>query len=154
MMLKTLIFINLLGYAVIAGQAFFYMLAMANAQKNLKAPAYVELRNLLDRNLARRFRFVYYTVLATSILLCVFTAGKTASLLFMTSAIACLALWIDVFVMMKGNMPLNRLIQSWTPDNYPDNWKEYRAEWLRYYQLRQVAAVTGLLSLLVGAVFH
>ena len=151
--MKALIFINLLGYAFIAGQAFFYLLAMGNAQKNLKAPAYIELRNLLDKNLGARFKIVYYTVLVSSPLLCVLTARKTASLLFMTFAIACIALWIDVFVMMKGNIPLNRLIQSWTPDNHPDNWQEYRAEWLRYYQLRQVAAIAGFLSLLIGVVF-
>ena len=152
--MKALLFINLLGYAFIASQAFFYLLAMANAQRHLRAPAYVELRNLLDKNLNVRFRIVYYTVLVTSPLVCVLTARNTASLLFMTSAIACIALFIDVFVMMKGNMPLNRLIRSWTPENYPDNWEAYRAEWLRYYQLRQVAAITGFLSLLAGVIFN
>ena len=49
MILKALLFINLLGYAFIASQAFFYLLAMANAQRHLRAPAYVELRNLLDK---------------------------------------------------------------------------------------------------------
>jgi hypothetical protein len=153
MMLKGLIFINLLGYAFITAQAFFYLLAMTSAQRNLRAPAYVELRNLLDKQLNTYLRIVYYTVLVSSALLCVFTACKTASLLFMTSVIACIALWVDVFVMMKGNLPLNKLIQSWTPENYPDNWQEYRAEWLKHYQLRQVAAITGFLSLLTGAVF-
>src|SRR5215203_1189619 len=146
MILNALIFINLLGFAFIAGQAFFYLLAMGNAQRNLRAPAYVELRNLLDRNLTARFKIVYYTVLVSSPLVCVLTARNTASLLFMTSAIACIALFIDVFVMMKGNMPLDRLIRSWTPENYPDNWQEYRTEWLRYYQLRQVAAIAGFVS--------
>jgi hypothetical protein len=152
-MLKVLLFINLLGYAFIASQAFFYLLAMAGAQKNLKAPAYVELRNLLDTRLSVTLRIVYYTVLLTSILLCVLTFRNTANLLFITSVIACIALWVDVFIMMKGNMPLNRLMHSWTPENYPDNWHERRAEWLRYYRLRQVAAITGFISLITGTVF-
>lgn len=154
MMLKSLIFINLLGFAFITGQALFYLLAMYGAQKNLRAAAYVELRNLLDTRLNVRLRIVYYTVLVSSPLLCVLTPCKTDSLLFMTSAIACIALWVDVFVMMKGNLPLNKRIQSWTPDNYPDNWQECRAEWLRYYRLRQIAAITAFLSLLAGVVFQ
>lgn len=154
MMLKSLVFINLLGFAFITGQALFYLLGMYGAQKNLRAPAYVEIRNLLDSRLNVRLRIVYYLVLVSSPLLCVLTAAKTASLLFMTSAIACIALWVDVFVMMKGNLPLNKLIQSWTPENYPDNWKECRAEWLRYYRMRQVAAIIAFVSLLTGIVFQ
>jgi len=154
MMLKGLIFINLLGFAFITGQALFYLLAMAGAQKNLRAPAYVELRNLLDTRLNKRLRIVYYVVLVSSPLLCVLTACRTASLMFMTSVIACIALGVDVFVMMKGNLPLNKLIQSWTPENYPDNWQLYRAEWLGHYRQRQIAAIIAFLSLLAGIVFQ
>lgn len=154
MMLKGLIFINLLGFAFITGQALFYLLAMYGAQKNLRAPAYVELRNLLDSRLTVRLRIPYYIVLVSSPLLCVLTACQTASLLFMTSVIACIALWVDVAVMMKGNLPVNKRIQGWTPENYPDDWKEYRAEWLRHYRIRQVAIIIAFLSLLAGIVFH
>jgi hypothetical protein len=152
-MLQALMFINLLGYAFIASQAFFYLLAMTSVQRDLTAPAYIEFRNLIDAKLSVTLRIVYYTVLLTSIVLCVLTFRNTASLCFITSVIACIALWVDVFVMMKGNMPINHLMHSWTPDDHPDNWHEYRAEWLRYYRLRQVAAITGFTSLVAGAVF-
>lgn len=152
-MLQLLMLINLLGFAFIASQAFFYLLAMEKAQKGLKAPAYIELRNLLDTNLSVSLRIVYYTVLLTSILLCVLTFRHSANLLFITSVIACIALWVDVFIMTKGNLPLNRIFHTWTPDEYPADWQDFRAEWLRYYRLRQVAAIVAFTSLLIGAVF-
>ena len=45
MMLNLLTLINLLGYAFVVSQPLFYLLAMADAQKRLQAPAYVELRH-------------------------------------------------------------------------------------------------------------
>ncbi|HEY0679540.1 MAG TPA: hypothetical protein VGD17_14750 [Chitinophagaceae bacterium] len=152
MLLKTFMLINLLGFSFIVSQAFFYLLALGNAQKNLQAPAYVELRNLIDRNLMTKFRIVYYVTLVSSITVALLTIHEPAGLLFITSAIACVALWVDVFVMFRGNIPLNKIIQTWTPDNYPGNWKDYRNRWFKYYEQRQVACIIAFLSLLTGII--
>jgi len=145
--------INLLGYAFVVSQPFFYLLAMSNAQKNLRGPAYVELRNLLDSNLMVKNRIVYYVVLVSSIAVCICSFNHPLSLVFITSAIACAALWIDVYLMMKGNIPLNKYIQTWTPEEYPADWQKYREAWFSYYHRRQIACITGFVSLLVGIVF-
>jgi uncharacterized membrane protein len=152
MMLKIFMLINLLGYAVIAGQAFFYLVAMSNAQKNLQGPAYVELRNLLDRNLAVRFRIVYYTVLVSSIAVLALSITDPAGLVFITAAIAVITLWTDVILNFKGNAPINKAIRDWTPQTFPANWQDYRTEWFRYYQKRQALAIVGFVSLVVGAI--
>jgi hypothetical protein len=152
-MLQLLVMINLLGYAFVVSQPFFYLLAMSNAQKNLNAPAYVELRNLLDSNLMVKNRIVYYVVLVSSIAVCICYVSQPTGLGFITSAIACVALWVDVYVMMKRNIPLNRFIQTWTPENYPVNWKTYRAVWFSHYHRRQVACIIGFVSLVTGIVF-
>jgi hypothetical protein len=47
--------------------------------------------------------------------------------LFITAIVAFVALITDV-LLMKGNMPINNLINTWTADNYPANWVEYRAK--------------------------
>jgi uncharacterized membrane protein len=153
MMLKLLMLINLLGYAFVVSQPLFYLLAMGDAQKRLQAPAYVELRNLLDSNLMVKNRIVYYAVLVTSPLTCIFNLHHPEGLLFITSVIACVALWIDVYLMFKGNLPLNRFIQTWTPHDYPPNWERYRALWFSYYHRRQVACMIGFTSLVIGLVF-
>jgi MFS superfamily sulfate permease-like transporter len=54
---------------------------------------------------------------------------------------------------MKGNMPINNLINTWTAENYPANWEYYRAKWLRIFFYREIATITGFVSLVTGVVF-
>jgi len=154
MILKLLLLLNLVGYAFVVCQPFFYLLAMSNAQKNLQAPAYVELRNLLDSNLMVYNRIVYYAVLLSSAATVAAAAFQPQIILLVTSIVACVALWIDLYLMFKGNLPINKAIQDWRPDKYPANWQEYRTEWFMYYHRRQWAAIAGFVSVVVGVVFQ
>lgn len=152
-MLKFVILINLLAYGFIVSQAFFYLLALGNATRKLNAPAYVELRILLDTDLTVTLKIVYYLCLVSSITLAVMTAGNPSGILFITSSIACIALWIDVYLMFKGNIPINKMIRSWTPELYPSNWKDFREAWMNYYHRRQACAIIGFVSLLIGIIW-
>ena len=74
-------------------------------------------------------------------------------MLLITSVLAILALLIDIFFLLIGNQPINKVFQSWDPENYPENWKEMRHLWFKYYKKRQIAALTGFFILLAAAVF-
>lgn len=151
--LKILMLINLLAYSIIAGQAYMYTIAQRNVQQSMDAPAYIQLRQLTDRNFMVKYKYVVYTSLISSILLCIITAHHPAGILFISSAVALLALIIDVILTLKGNMPINRLINTWTPENYPPDWEMYRKKWLHTFALRQLANITGFTSMLLGALF-
>ncbi|MGB5007183.1 MAG: hypothetical protein WBO39_09595, partial [Ferruginibacter sp.] len=75
------------------------------------------------------------------------------SLLFITAAIAFVALAADTVLALKGNVPINAMINSWPADQYPANWADYRTRWMDIFQYRQFANITGFISLLAGAVF-
>jgi hypothetical protein len=151
--LKILILINLLAYSVIVGQAYMYIIALTDVSKNLDAPSYVRLRQLIDKNFMAKYKWVVYISLLTAVLLCVFTASDPTGLLFISSAVAFLALIIDAALTMKGNLPINKLINSWTTENYPADWEIQRTKWLTIYSWRQVVNIIGFTSLLVGAIF-
>ena len=150
---KILVLINLTGFAFVVSQSLFYLLALTNAQKNLEAPSYIELRKLLDKNLRITLKIVYYITLTTTLLLTVITFSTSLSLLFITSAIAMLALIIDVYLALKGDIPINTLINQWNTDNYPRHWHLIRRKWFYFFHMRQAAGIIGFGSLLVGAVF-
>ncbi len=153
MLLKILILVNLLAYSWVVAQAYMYITALSDVSKKLDAVSYIRFRQLTDVNFMAKYKYVMYASLLSSLLLCIFTAGKPGGFLFISSVIAFTALVADVLLAIKGNVPINKLINTWSADNYPANWQTYRNKWLHVYSKRQVANIIGFTSLLLGAIF-
>ena len=153
MEINIIIFINLLAYSFIVSQSFAYIIALTDTQKNMEAGTYIELRKLLDKNFRKKYKFVIYISLLSSIVLTILTSMNTSSILFIGSSVALLALIIDIILTLKGNMPINNIINTWTKDNYPSDWKSYRSKWLSIFSKRQIVTITGFLCLLIGVIF-
>ena len=153
MELKILILFNLLVYSVIVSQSFMYMIALRNVQESMGAVSYIELRKLLDRNFLKKFKPVVYTALLLGLALVATTFFQSSGLLMAGSIVAFVGLLIDVALIVKGDMPINRIINSWTAETFPANWFDYRSKWLYWFSLRQAANVSGFVALLIAAVF-
>lgn len=153
MEVKIIVFLNLLAYSLIVSQSFSYIISLHNVQKNLAASTYIEFRKLTDRNFRTKFKFVFYTELIIGPIAIWLTSKEPTGLLFITTVISYIAFWTDAIIMLKGNMPVNNLINTWTKENYPDNWTFYRDKWLHVFGLRQIANIAGFLALLIGIVF-
>lgn len=153
MEIKISLFITMLLYAVVISQSFFYILAMGNACRNMEAATYIESRKLLDSRLSKTLAGTYYAALLASIALTAFCVTNPSGLLFISSIISLLALVADITLTLRGNKPLNEIINSWTVSNYPDNWYQYRSKWFTFYNLRQIINLTGFVVLLAGMVF-
>jgi hypothetical protein len=119
----------------------------------MQAATYIESRKLLDKHLRHSLSIIYYLALAASVLLVSFCVINPSGLLFTCSVTALVFLVVDILFTLKGNLPINKVINTWTASRYPDNWKEYRAKWLNIYTIRQAANVIGFTSLLAGIVF-
>jgi len=150
---KIILFITLFAYGMIVSQSFMYILSLKQVQLNLDAKPYTELRKLTDTSMRANFKYVVYLALLSSLALVIVNFKSPGSLTFITSAIAFVALAIDVAIMMKGNLPINDVINSWSADTIPSDWASYRTRWLQVFQYRQIASITGFISLLTGAVF-
>lgn len=153
MYLKVLLLLNLIGFAIIASQPLFYLLALADSQKKLRATAYIELRKLLDKNLRLKLRALYYSTFLSVVLLAIASFSTTAPLYFITACIALCALIADMAISLKRNVPINNLINKWDADAYPRHWQLIRRKWFYFYHIRQVVALIGFAALLVGVVF-
>lgn len=153
MEIKILLFLNLVIYSVIVGQSFMYIIAMRNVQESMGAASYIELRKLLDRNFLKKFKPVVYTALLLGFALVLTAIFQSSGLFLAGSIVAYVGLLIDVMLIVKGDMPINRIINSWTPETVPDDWFQYRSKWLYWFSLRQVANISGFIALLLAAVF-
>jgi len=130
-----------------------YILALKHVRINLDGSSYTEMRKLIDVSMKGNFKYVIYTALLSNLVLVICTFKNPGSRVFITAAIAFAALILDTIIAIKGNIPINDTINTWTPDTYPANWAEFRTKWLQIFQYQQIANITGFVSLLIGAVF-
>jgi len=144
----------ILTYSGIVSQALMYILALRKVQLSLDVTSYIELRKLIDANMRAKFKYFVYGALLSNLLLVIATVREPGSLLFIAAAVGFLALIADMLLILKGNMPINNTINTWSADSYPTNWTEYREKWLNVYRYRQIFTITGFVSLVIGAVFR
>jgi hypothetical protein len=150
---KIILAITLLTYAMIASQAFMYILSLKQVQLNLGANSYTEIRKLIDISMRASFKYVIYAALLANFLLVLAKVKTPTSLVFITATIAFVALVAEILLTLKGNLPINDVINTWSADNVPENWVAFRNKWFAIFQYRQIASITGFISLLIGAVF-
>ena len=151
---KIIFFFTLLTYSIIVSQSFMYILALKDVQLNLEAGPYTQIRKRIDSSMRGNFKYVIYAALLFNLLLVILNVKNPGSLAFITAAIAFVALVADTLLTVKGNLPINDMINTWTADNYPVNWADYRTKWFNIFQYRQIANITGFVSLLVAVVFR
>ena len=150
---KIILLITLLAYSIIVSQSFMYILALKYVQLNLEFNTYTEIRKLIDLSMRANFKYVVYTALLSDLALVITTIKSPGSLQFIMAVIAFVALIADTLITVKGNLPINDIINSWSSNSCPANWADYRARWFHLFQYRQVANITGFICLLIGAVF-
>ena len=153
MITEIILAITLIAYSATVSQSYMYIIALKNVQNAMKAPAYIELRKLLDINFRANYKYVVYSALISNLCLVVENIQSANNLFFILSAISFLALVADVVLTLKGNVPINKTINTWSPGNYPDNWESYRERWLRIFYYREIATIAGFICLVAGAVF-
>lgn len=153
MLVKIVLLVTVLSYSVVVSQPFMYLLTLKNTQLALDGSRYTEVRQLIDANMRSVLKYVVYTALLANLLLIITSVKTQGHLLFVSACTAFVALVADVVLTLKGNAPLNSVINSWSPQNYPANWTDIRQRWFAVFQYRQIVTITGFMSLLAGAAF-
>jgi hypothetical protein len=150
---KIINLIAILTYSIIVSQAIMYILSLRTMQMNLQANSYTEVRQLIDASMRYGFKYAIYAALLANVVLAIINIKTPTSLAFITAAIALMALVIDIILTLKGNLPINDIINGWSIDHVPSNWAEVRSKWFCIFQYRQLATTIGFVSLVIGALF-
>jgi uncharacterized membrane protein len=53
-------------------------------------------------------------------------------------------------ITVKFEVPMNKLIQSWTAGAAPTGWSEVRDQWLRNHLLRTIAGIASFICAALG----
>ncbi|HAK78112.1 MAG TPA: hypothetical protein DCM71_14665, partial [Runella sp.] len=136
---KIIFFITILAYSIIASQTFMYILSLKQLQLGLNAESYLEIRKLTDTLMRANFKYVIYTALLANLLLVIFTVQTPKTWLFISASIAFVALVADILLTLKGSLPINDVINSWSVHTIPANWQSVREQWFTIFQYRQIA---------------
>lgn len=153
-MVRIAILTNLLAYSIVASQPLFYALALGRAQRALSGAAYVELRQRIDAVMKRRVPVLYPLALVTTLALVALAWRSRDGSVLVTAAFALVCLLVDAALMLRENVPLNEVIDRWSPADPPADWESYRSRWFAIFGYRQAVLLLGFVGLLAGAVFR
>ena len=151
--IKSLRLLHLLSYLLVTSQVLFYLFILCDALKMISLENYFEQRKVIDTLMGSRFRLMYYSCLALSVLAVVFSVKQPTSLFFITAMAALIFLMLDLAITVKGSLPLNALANTFDGSEKVD-WNNVRIQWLDYMKYRGIAATLGMISLLAGLVFE
>jgi hypothetical protein len=151
--MKIIAFFNVLLYSLIAGQGFYMLLGGSQALKQLSVGAFIEQRQSVDKAITRNLSLSYLLTLAYSasyIFLLVW--NKTPQLQLTTAILAFLLFLADLFLAIRGNVPINKEIDSWQENAHPMDWTTYRDLWIKYMAWRNWLAILALVVFLFGLI--
>jgi uncharacterized membrane protein len=150
MALKSTQFIQTLLLSIIAGQAFFYLIGGTAGLKNVSASTFIEQRKAIDIVIGPYLKVLYPLTAVICLAVLVLLRQQVGSFLFMLSTIAFVLIVLDLIIAIKGNIPLNQQMQSWSLTAPPDNWAAVRDQWMSFMHWRQACSITALLCALLG----
>ncbi|HRI59884.1 MAG TPA: hypothetical protein PK228_09175 [Saprospiraceae bacterium] len=151
--MKIFAFFNILLYALIAGQGFYMLLGGSQALKQLSVGAFIEQRQSVNKAIARNLTISYLFTLAYSASYILLLVWYEMPLLQMAAALlAFLLLLADLFIATRGNLPLNKEIDTWQAHAHPMDWVTQRDLWISYMTWRNWLSILALVIFLLGFV--
>lgn len=151
--MKILAFFNALLYALIAGQGFYMLLGGLQALKKLSVGAFIENRQSTDKAIARNLSLVYLLTVAYSATY-LFLLGwyEMPQRQLLVSGLAFLLLLADLTIAVRGNLPINKEINTWQEHAHPMDWTTHRDLWINYMTWRNWLSIFALVTFLYGLI--
>ena len=153
MTIKAIRLLHMLSYLLVTSQVLFYLFILSDAFKLISLDNFFEQRKIIDALMIGRFKLMYYSCLALSVLAVVLSIKNPGTSFFITSALALVFLVIDFWIIIKGSLPLNALAHTYGETSENVNWEAIRIQWLDYMKYRGISVTLGMAGLFAGLVF-
>jgi len=114
--------------------------------KGLSEAMWTKSFQLEDALFAKAMPPFMLTTLAALLVSCFVTRGSSRGL-FVGATVFML---IVLIVTVRGEVPLNKQIQTWVPGAAPANWADIRGRWLANHLVRTIAGLFGFVCAAVG----
>lgn len=139
----------LVSAALLAGIHIIGVGGLNPAMHSLDGPTYLMFKQAADREIPKVARPLILGSLALTAATSVVAeiAGHPAVALIGLAAV--LALAATLVAILRGDLPLNRQMTSWTPTSLPGDWAAARSRWESFFAVR--VATSGLAVALLAA---
>ena len=142
--------IVLLLAALATGGLMVNWIGLARAMERLSSAAYIEFHQATNRTFDPYMPIVVLGALFGGVALAAMApgihsaSGRLAILgvLFYAAGLA---------ISLSTNVPINKLVASWSLRNPPENWTTVRARWIRWHVARTLLSVPGLASYILSS---
>ena len=145
------LFLYLLLYFVLAGQAVFYKLCFSQVFKKIPAQHFINIRKLADPILETRLPVIYYCCLALGIVFIILAVYQGSARTITFAALAYIFLQADVIFAKKYNLPINAEIRSLVnPSDITA--AQLQHDWIRWIDIRGYFILAGFFVLILHTV--
>ena len=110
--ITLVLFLYVLLYFVLAGQAVFYKLCFSQVFKKIPAQQFISIRKLADPILETRLPVIYYSSLAFGVAFIILALYQGSARTIIFSTLAFIFLLADVMLAKKYNIPINAEIRN------------------------------------------
>ena len=121
-----------------------------NRLKVLDAVAWTSARHSIDAVFSKILPWWWNSTLLLLFFAAYLHQGS-ARWLFLSAGVLLIA---GIVVTLVVEVPINKQIASWTPSTIPANWKELRARWLTFHNVRSAAGALAFACALLGAMLR
>jgi len=144
---------GMLLYFFIAAQGAFYHFGFGKALYNIPVENFITLRKAVDPVVRDRFKVLYLAAIGLMFVWLLLTDKSNGFWSYAPVLLSFLFLLADMLLILKFSEPVNQLINS-DALNGQENFREVRAQWLRFIFLRGYLSVAGFALLLIQLIFN
>lgn len=150
--LKIILLLYLTCYLLVSAQLLYYVVVMGEALKKIPIQHFLQLRKSVDPLVVARYQWLYGLSLVLSASAMLLAQRDSNSLVGICLIISCACLVLDIALALKGNQPLNAMVNGDALGERWPAWEILRFQWIRFIRFRGVISGVGMVTLLAGLV--
>ena len=136
--------------AVLFGIQLFGQVALNPVLRAVDATIYIQIKQSFDIHAPRIAKPVMLLCLAAALATLVTAFVSSSMMVIGASALSLTALVIALLAVVRGDLPINRTMATWSAEEPPENWRAVRTRWERFFALRTGASCLALLATVVA----
>jgi hypothetical protein len=128
-------FLSIFLLGLVSGVSFSHLL-QRGPKATLPGVQFLAVQQVLFRNYGRVIGGLEMAALLSTLAMAIVTWGEPAVPLLATFASGCVLLMVIIWAAWIN--PINKTVNSWTPESLPSNWAEFRDRWHFLHTIRLV----------------
>jgi hypothetical protein len=143
-------FLSIFLLGLVSGVSFSHLL-QRGPKATLSGMQFLVIQQVLLRNYGRVIGGLEVSALFSTLAMAVVTWGEPVAPFLATLAFGCVLLMVIVWAAWIN--PINKTVNSWTPESLPSDWAQFRNRWHFLHTIRLVLSAFAF-SAAIGGLEH